>query len=243
MTSTKPGTLRVIAAALIGVLIGTLLVPLAARDRLIDRATRLHSAAGNLNIRLLTATSATDTLTAWCREHMLSTPAVITAHRTPDAWTPPTADQRTRLGVGPDEPISYRRVELRCGALLMSKAENWFVPSRLTEPMRHQLADPNDNTPFGTVIKLLAPTRRTLGATELHNALPVNWETLTNAALRHYVRQHHEALRYKEDRPLFRHEALVIGAATPANGRPVALVHETYQMGALRRVAGGDFLN
>lgn len=235
MTSTQPGTLRVIAAALIGILIGTLLVPLAARDQLIDRATRLHSAAGNLNIRLLTASSATDALTAWCREHKLSTPAVITAHRTHDAWTPPTADQRAQLGVGPDEPISYRRVELRCGGLLMSKAENWFVPSRLTEPMRRQLADPNDNTPFGIVIKPLAPTRRTLGATELHNALPATWETHTNTALRRYVRQHREALRYKEDRPLFRHEALVIGTTAPADGRPVALVHETYQMGVLYR--------
>ncbi|GGU45965.1 hypothetical protein [Lentzea flava] len=236
MNKLKTGALPLITAAIVGLLIGALLLPFAVPDNLVDRAIRLNSAAGNLNIRLLTASSATETLAAWCREHQLASSAVITAHRDSNASAPPTADQRAQLGIGPDEPVNYRRVELRCGDVLMSKAENWYVPSRLTEPMRRQLTDLADNTPFGTVIKPLAPTRRTLGATHLLAVLPPAWETQSNATVRRYVARHEDALRYKADRPLFRHEAIIIGTTTPADGRPVALVHETYQMGTLRHL-------
>jgi hypothetical protein len=38
------------------------------------------------------------------------------------------------LGVDPDEPVRFRRVPLKCGDHVLSEAENWYVPSRLTPP-------------------------------------------------------------------------------------------------------------
>ena len=35
-------------------------------------------------------------------------------------------------GIGPDEPVAYRHVRLRCGDHVLSEADNWYVPSRLT---------------------------------------------------------------------------------------------------------------
>ncbi|MDF2384717.1 hypothetical protein JMG10_24810 [Nostoc ellipsosporum NOK] len=72
----------------------------------------------------------------------------------------PTAEQRAHLEVGPDEPVAYRSVVLRCGAAALSIAENWYVPARLTPEMNAALAG---DAPFGAVIRPLAPSRRTLG--------------------------------------------------------------------------------
>jgi hypothetical protein len=44
----------------------------------------------------------------------------------------PTAEQRQLLGVTPSEPIRYRKVRLSCGNHVLSEADNWYVPSRLT---------------------------------------------------------------------------------------------------------------
>jgi chorismate-pyruvate lyase len=71
-----------------------------------------------------------------------------------------TPEQRTHLEVDPAEPVVYRSVALKCGAVSLSVAENWYVPARLTPEMNAALAG---DAPFGAVIRPLAPSRRTLG--------------------------------------------------------------------------------
>lgn len=72
----------------------------------------------------------------------------------------PSAEQRQRLGVGPDEPVVYRSVVLRCAGVAFSIAENWYVPSRLTPEMNAALEQ--GDTPFGAVIGPLHPHRKPL---------------------------------------------------------------------------------
>ncbi|MEI9928709.1 MAG: hypothetical protein WDN44_14780 [Sphingomonas sp.] len=103
-----------------------------------------------LNARLLAGPTATAVLAAWCAEHGMADPARIHAERVPGPAAAASPGQRARLGVGADETLGYRRVRLMCGAHLMSEAENWYVPGRLTPAMRSALAD--TDTPFGAVM-------------------------------------------------------------------------------------------
>jgi hypothetical protein len=86
----------------------------------------------SLNADLLSHDSATLPLDRWCAAHHLADPATITAERVRDVEKPATAAQRDLLHVGPAEPLGYRRVRLHCGAHVLSEADNWYVPSRLT---------------------------------------------------------------------------------------------------------------
>ncbi len=72
----------------------------------------------------------------------------------------PGAARRARLQVAADEPVAYRSVRLMCGTRVLSLAQNWYVPARLTPAMNAAL---QGDTPFGAVIRPLAPRRRTLG--------------------------------------------------------------------------------
>jgi chorismate-pyruvate lyase len=138
----------------------------------------------DLNARLLAGPTATGVLTDWCAAHGMADPARIHAERVEGAAAEATAEQRARLEVGTDEPLGYRRVRLMCGTHLMSEAENWYVPSRLTAAMRDQLAE--TDTPFGAVIAPLGPKRRNIEAVQLWKDGPL-------------------------PRDLFRHRALVVG--------------------------------
>ena len=91
----------------------------------------------------------------------LADPPLIRALR--DRGIDRKADGRVRrlLQVGPGEPVRYRRVRLSCGDQVLSDADNWYVPARLTAEMNSTL-DGSD-TPFGTVVKPLDFQRRTLG--------------------------------------------------------------------------------
>jgi hypothetical protein len=99
--------------------------------------TRLEALAllEGLNADLLSHDSATLTLDRWCGAHHLADPATVTAERVHDVERAPTAAQRELLHVGPDDPVGYRRVKLRCGTHVLSEADNWYVPSRLTDEM------------------------------------------------------------------------------------------------------------
>lgn len=117
--------------------------------------------AETLNARLLAARSATAVLEQWCGEHHFADPPRIRALPDRRAHRAPHADVRAALQVATDEPVRYRRVRLFCGDRLMSQAENWYVPGRLTPAMNQALE--TGDTPFGTAIRALQPTRRTLG--------------------------------------------------------------------------------
>jgi hypothetical protein len=129
----------------------------------------------SFNAELLSRDSATLTLDRWCETHRLADPADMVADRQPGVERPPSAEQRQILRVSETEPVKYRRVQLRCGAHVLSEAENWYVPSRLTPEMNQALD--TTNAPFGRAVQDLRFTRRTLSARLLWSPLPEGWET------------------------------------------------------------------
>ena len=133
-----------------------------------------------LNADLLSHDSATQTLERWCADHRLAAPATVVAARVAGADTPATDEQRHELGVSAGEPVRYRRVKLMCGPLVLSEADNWYVPSRLTADM-NRLLDTTD-TPFGRAVQALHFHRHTLSATLLWQPLPAGWEMNPDAA-------------------------------------------------------------
>jgi chorismate-pyruvate lyase len=128
----------------------------------------------SLNADLLSHDSATLTLERWCADHRLADPARIVAERVRDADKPATADVRAALNVKPDEPLGYRRVKLKCGERVLSEADNWYVPARLTPEMNHVLE--TTDTPFGKAVAALRFRRRTLSAELMWSPLPKGWE-------------------------------------------------------------------
>ncbi|WP_220792778.1 hypothetical protein [Gluconacetobacter aggeris] len=134
----------------------------------------LETLIATLDARLLSHPSATLTLEGWCRDHDLAPVAHVVARRVAGVVRVPSAEQRRELAVGPDEAIAYRRVELACGGRVLSVADNWYVPSRLTPAMNDLLA--RTDTAFGHVVADLHFTRRTLDSARLFTPLPDDWE-------------------------------------------------------------------
>jgi chorismate-pyruvate lyase len=118
-----------------------------------DFIARLEAVAllETLNADLLSHDSATLTLERWCENHKLASAAKIIAEQVHAVDKAPTAEQRRELRVHESEPIRYRRVRLHCGDHVLSEADNWYVPSRLTPDMNYQLD--TTNTPFGRVVQ------------------------------------------------------------------------------------------
>jgi chorismate-pyruvate lyase len=141
--------------------------------------TRLEALAllQTLNADLLSHDSATLTLDRWCDAHRMASPAHIVAERVHAPDKEPTAEQLQILGVSTSSAIRYRRVQLRCGDHILSEADNWYVPSRLTADM-NQILDTTD-TAFGRAVQALQFRRRTLSAKLLWLPLPQGWETDT----------------------------------------------------------------
>ena len=128
---------------------------------------------------LLSHDSATLTLEHWCGVHRLASPPRVVAERVP-LDKPLPADQRAVLGIGATEIVRYRRVRLVCGSVVLSEADNWYVPARLTPEMNERL-DTTD-VPFGKVVQELHFQRRTLSSRLLWRPLPDGWEMMPNAA-------------------------------------------------------------
>ncbi|RDS82890.1 hypothetical protein DWU98_07060 [Dyella monticola] len=127
-----------------------------------------------LNALLLSHPSATLTLEHWCATHHLAPQAKVIAQRVHGADKPLPDGARALLGIGADEPVRYRRVALSCGEVVLSDADNWYVPSRLTADMNHRL-DTSD-VPFGKVVQPLHFRRQTLSAELLWSPLPEGWD-------------------------------------------------------------------
>lgn len=123
------------------------------------------------NADLLSQDSATATLQALCDRH--GGGHKITAHRRRGQDKAASPDDRSALGVGPDEPLAYRRVQLVCGDRVLSEADNWYRPGFLTPEMIHALED--TETPFGVVVRALNFRRKTLSSTYLFRPLPTTW--------------------------------------------------------------------
>jgi hypothetical protein len=65
-------------------------------------------------------------------------------------------------------------VRLTCGDRVLSEADNWYVPARLT-PEMNRVLDTTD-TAFGRAVQPLNFRRRTLSAKLLWSLLPPGWE-------------------------------------------------------------------
>ena len=175
-----------------------------------------------LNAQLLSHPSATLTLEHWCAAHHLSPQAKVIAQRVHGQDKPLPEDGRKLLGIGADEPVRYRRVALSCGGVVLSDADNWYVPARLTDDMNHQL-DTSD-VPFGKVVQPLHFRRQTLSAELLWSPLPEGWDSGT-------------PLPPSSDQPLAMPDHLLQHRAVLYTGdnQPFSLVVESYTAHVLAR--------
>jgi len=121
-----------------------------------------EAAVARLKADLLANPSATVVLTQWCGALKLASPPVIRAVRDHGNEKPASDEVRALLGASADEPIRYRRVKLMCGTHILSEADNWYRAAALTPAMNKALDE--TDTPFGTVVRPLNFTRRTLDA-------------------------------------------------------------------------------
>jgi hypothetical protein len=160
-----------------------------------------------LNAQLLSHPSATLTLEHWCAAHHLAPEAKVVAHRVHGEDKPLPDGARALLSIGPDEPVRYRHVALSCGDVVLSDADNWYVPARLTADMNHQL-DTSD-VPFGKVVQPLHFRRQTLSAELLWSPLPEGWDSgaplpppsSKSLAMPDHVLQHRAVLYTGENQP------------------------------------------
>jgi hypothetical protein len=158
-------------------------------------------AARALNADLLAHDSASEVLGRWCVTHHLADPPVIKALRDRAVDKPAGDEVRGLLRAPAGTEVRYRRVRLVCGDQVLSEADNWYVPARLTDEMNHRLEE--TDTPFGLVVKPLGFHRQWLGQGD---------PLISGAA---------EAA----DPGVFRHAAVLIAAS----GLPFSVVVETYR--------------
>ena len=179
--------------------------------------TRLEALAllQSLNADLLSHDSATLTLDRWCASHHLADPPTITAERVHDVDKPATAEQRELLHVSPTEPLGYRRVRLHCGVHVLSEADNWYVPSRLTADMNQALE--HSDVAFGRAIQALKFQRRTLSTNLLWAPLPAGWEMASAPVSGH-------SARLEVPPFVLQHTALL----SLPDGTPISALTETY---------------
>lgn len=173
-----------------------------------------------LNSDLLSHDSATSTLGRWCDAHRLASPARIVANRVAGIDKPPSLEQRQELSVAPTDTVRYRRVQLLCGTEVLSEADNWYVPGRLTAEMNRMLEI--TDVPFGKVVQELHFRRRTLSSTLLWLPLPDGWEMDRGNA-------HGNRGALVIPQKLLEHRAVL----TLPDGTPFSEVIETYTHGVL----------
>ena len=127
-----------------------------------------------LNGALLAGRSATLTLETWCADHKLAAEPKILARLVRGKEKPASPETRERLQVSAEEPVKHRYVQLTCGDRVLSEADNWYVPSRLTPEMNQALE--TTDTPFGKAVQALGFHRQTFSAQVLWSPLPKGWE-------------------------------------------------------------------
>lgn len=213
MRPDPPGRVR---HTLLSIAAGVALIAGAAHAQTVwpgDFVSRLEALAllQSLNADLLSHDSATATLTRWCGDHHLAAnPRIIALQEPGDA--PPDAAVLQTLKAGPGTPVRHRRVKLACGDRVLSEADNWYLPGRLTADMNHALD--TSTTPFGLAVKALNFQRRTLSASLLFDPLPSGWDLSPPPA---------GAGPMTVPRQLIQHRAVLTAA-----GEPFSYVIETY---------------
>lgn len=177
-----------------------------------------------LNADLLASRSATATLEKWCADHRMAKEPKIVARRAVGADKSASAETRRRLRLSEGEPVKYRRVQLVCGDHVLSEADNWYAPGRLTEEM-NRLLDQTE-TPFGKAVQALHPFRRTFEAKLLWSPLPSGWERKGPSVDRDDGKA---AGSLAIPREIFEHRALLY----TEDQQPFSEVDETYMSGVL----------
>lgn len=147
--------------------------------------------------------SATAALAQWCAARHIASPATIRAVTVAGPDHAATPAVRTALGVNADEPLAYRHVRLACGDVVLSDAQNWYVPARLTAEMNRTLQ--TTQTPFGSVVAPLR-FRRERGAAQRGAAPDCPAGTILS---------HSAVLRLPDGRAI----SAVVECYTPANLR------------------------
>lgn len=190
-------------------------------DALLTRTQALALVQG-LNAEILASRSATATLERWCADHGLAREPRVVAEVLAGEPRAPDPEQRQRLRADSGEVVRYRRVRLRCGDHVLSEAENWYLPGRLTPEMNRVLE--TTDTSFGRVVASLEPYRRTFLARLLWLPLPEGWERSA-----HTVPPCLSSGPLAIPSALFEHRAVVLRR----DNLPIAEVHEVYQDGLL----------
>lgn len=125
------------------------ILPSAALAGLTACAIQPTSPVDGLERMLAAHDSATAALEQWCEQQGLANPARVIAAQAPGQLVADPSDLRSLLGVSAEELLGSRHVRLTCGGRLLSQAQNWYVPARLTPEMNAVLA--STTTPFGKV--------------------------------------------------------------------------------------------
>ncbi len=177
--------------------------------------TQVLALLQTLNADLLSHDSATLTLEHWCSAHRMASPARVIAQRVRGNDKPLPPDLRAQLSIDANEPVKYRRVQLKCGDHVLSEADNWYLPNRLTAAMNRQL-DSSD-VPFGRVVQSLHFRRKTLNADLLWSPLPDGWEL-------HRAQLQPSPGELVMPHLLLQHRAMLFDG----DGRPFSALVETY---------------
>ena len=174
---------------------------------------RLQAQLQTLNADLLSHDSATAVLQDLCNRRDPEAPQILARQvEVPDDLAAANAARR-QLGAAANEPVRRRRVELTCGEVVLSRADNWYLPGRLTAQMNIDLE--STERPFGVVVRPLNFQRRTLSSRLLFNPLPPGWEAADPAGFDVAVTIPPNVLQHRAH------------LQTP-DGRPFALLIETY---------------
>jgi hypothetical protein len=194
--------------------------------------TRLEALAliQMLNGELLASRSATVTLEKWCADHKLAVEPKIRAQLVRGREKPPSPETRQRLQVSAEEPVKHRYVKLTCGDHVLSEADNWYVPSRLTPEMNQTLE--TTDTPFGRAVQALGFYRQTFSAEVLWSPLPKGWElgvgdkpveVTGNLNIPEHLFEHRAVLFTREQKPFSEVDEVYADdllAFPPVSGKP-----------------------
>jgi hypothetical protein len=177
--------------------------------------SKVAALVSELSEHLLHAPTATGALHTWCAARSLSAGPITVVKQSPNQPCYPDDDGLDELRPDRHERIVYRRVRLVRGPLVLSEADNWFVPDRLPPAIR-ELLEASD-VPFGTAIAQLQPSRRTyfVGFAEFSAA----WQ----------VGAKDSSLVLSPAMTVLEHKAVVLDR----DGRPLSVVSERYRAALL----------
>jgi hypothetical protein len=137
-----------------------------------------------LNEDLLSRASATATLQTRCDQSWGGVAPQILARRVAATASTSRSEAQRVLGAASPEGVKIRHVELICGGVVLSRAENWYRPDALTLAMNRLLEE--TETPFGVAVGALDYRRTTLTA-EILSPHPFGPTGPATQILRHHA--------------------------------------------------------